>query len=684
VKIEDNLLTQSGDFNSQLGNWSVLVNNWLRQHIIFVVGFITFIGFLLRILPTGKIYLNPDECLHYLIVHQHNIYQVWLNSLTNAHPPLFFFILFIWTKLGNSELFLRLISVLSGTALIYVGYKWAEKCFGKSVGLVMCLLLAFSPTLIALSQEVRGYSVLILFMTLTLYYFQLLLEKSKILHLILFSVFLYLAILIHYSVVFFVIALGLYFVYLLLQKSFNRKIVVVWSLFQLGALGIYGFLYRTHLSQLSKSALRQEIIQGWLASSYLDLHQTNLKEIFLYPFVRTIDVFQYLFSLKNCGVPLSIAFIVAVIIVGSKRWRRIGIFLFLPFVANLVASVFKIYPYGGTRHILYLSLFAFIGIGYLLGRWFEKRLQLILILGSILIPLWIIFSQKPEQFIKPKNQRLVQMRQAKEYIESYLPKDDVIFTDYQTNVMLGYYLAQKEILPLATFQNGFLQSSYDGYKFITSDIWTFNVANFLAQFRRLVSNFKLDSTGPIWIVDAGWGWNLRDELINAYPGFPFLRQGAYGDNISIFQLPVEEILKLATPLELTDRVNSVLLSLSKATRDLKEIKYRTVFWPTDQGWDAFRHFWIDSTLPVVPLEKLYKKLIDNPKSLDDFLPALVFWIFHNREQHIQFFSFMEEGQNYIAAGYSFTLRFIDPDGIAAVYEINRVRGYEQIIIPDDN
>jgi hypothetical protein len=599
--------------------------------------------------------------------------------LNNAHPPLFFIILFFWTKLGYSELFLRIISVLSGTALIYVGYKWVEKCFGKNPGLVMSLLLAFSTTLIALSQEVRGYSVLILFITCALYYFQMMLDKKAILPLILFSIFIYLAILVHYSASFFWLAIGIYFSYLAFRKELNRKMILVWAIFQLGAIGIYGFLYRTHLSLLSKSAIRQEAIQGWLASSFLNIHHVKLKEIFLYPLARTIEVFRYLFSLQNLALPLVIAFVIATVMLILKHRWRIGILFVLPFLANLFASILKVYPYGGTRHIVYLIIFAYAGIAYLFGKWFERRIHLILISGLILIPLWITFAQKPEQFIKPKNQQLELMRKAKEYIENYLPKDEVIFTDYQTSVMLGYYLGKEKIQPPATFQNDFLQYRYAGYQFVASEVWTFNKESFIEQFRRLPLNFAIDSTGSIWIIDAGIGWNLRNELLTFYPELPFLRQKAFGENISIFQLPVEEVLKLETPSMRVERINTALLSLSKATQNLKEIEYRTVFWPTERGWEAFRPFWVDSTITVVPLKKLYLLIVKEKKLLDDFLPALVFWILNDQEQHIQIFSFMNDRENYIAAGYAFTLRYIDPEGIVALYEINWVKGSDRIV-----
>lgn len=678
---EKNILPQPSTNSSQNRRISVVISDWLKRHSILVVACVMIIGLILRILPIGKQYLNPDECNNYLYTQQPNLYQVWLNNLPNAHPPLYFFMLFFWEKISNSEFFLRLLSVLASIASIFIGYRWVEKCFGKGSALVMSLFLAFSPTLIWLSQEVRHYSILILFMICALYYYQVMLEQKRILPLIISSIFLYLAILTHYSASFFVFALGIYSCYLIIQKEFSKKIILGWVICQLGAIAIYGFLYRTQLSLLSKSALRQETIESWLASSYLNIHKSNFKQILLFPFGRTFAVFKYLFASQYLSIPVEIAFIVAVVILIFKNRFRIGILLILPFIANLVASITTVYPYGGTRHSAYLALFAYAGIAYLLGIWFEKKIQLVLLAGLIFLPLWIIIPDKSQQFLSLKNQRLELMHQTKKYIEDYLPKTEPIFIDNQTSVLLDYYLAKNIKPPPSTFQKGFWQCRYAGYNFISASIWTFTSDNFIEQFRNLYKNFAIDSSSTIWIVDAGWGWNLRNELIYNYPTLTFLKQKYFGDYISIFQLPVQEILKLKTSTEWSEEMDKTLQTLSRITRNLPENKYRTVFWPTEQGWDSLRNYWPDSNLTVVPLQKLYRQITQEHKSLDEFLPALVFWIFNDKKPHIQVFSFMNEKQNYIAAGYAFTLLYLEPNDIAAIFEINRVQGNEKIIEP---
>ena len=85
------------------------------------------------------------------------------------NPPLFHVVLYFWVKLfGDSEIALRLPSVLSGLGTVYFIYKIG--------GLRAALLGATAPLLIYYSQEARMYSLAAFTATATLYF---LIKKSK-------------------------------------------------------------------------------------------------------------------------------------------------------------------------------------------------------------------------------------------------------------------------------------------------------------------------------------------------------------------------------------------------------------------------------------------------------------------------------------------------------------------------
>jgi hypothetical protein len=91
-------------------------DGWLRGHIKAIALAITAAGFALRIAAAMRTYLNPDEILHYLIVDQPSLLLAYKTSLTNAHPPLIYVLLYFCHLVGRSELVLRLPVILAGTA----------------------------------------------------------------------------------------------------------------------------------------------------------------------------------------------------------------------------------------------------------------------------------------------------------------------------------------------------------------------------------------------------------------------------------------------------------------------------------------------------------------------------------------------------------------------------------------
>ena len=81
----------------------------------------------------------------------------------DAHPPLYFLIVRIFTSLfGASEAVLRLPSALAGIAALPLLYRFASRIGDKETGLLAMLLLAISPFHVFFSQEARSYALLLL------------------------------------------------------------------------------------------------------------------------------------------------------------------------------------------------------------------------------------------------------------------------------------------------------------------------------------------------------------------------------------------------------------------------------------------------------------------------------------------------------------------------------------------
>jgi len=78
------------------------------------------VGFVLRLALARFTFLNADETYHYFLSAQPSLAITYKASLTTAHPPLLLVFLHYWSKMGNSELLLRLPAVLAGTAFCWL------------------------------------------------------------------------------------------------------------------------------------------------------------------------------------------------------------------------------------------------------------------------------------------------------------------------------------------------------------------------------------------------------------------------------------------------------------------------------------------------------------------------------------------------------------------------------------
>ena len=131
------------------------VERWLQHHLNAVAATVVAAAFVMRLVIASRSFLNPDEALHYLLFDQQSAFLAYKASLSNAHPPLVFLVLYFWHFLGHSELMLRLPSVLAGTAFCWFTFKWMQISFSKAASLIALIVVAFSPTLIGLSAELR-------------------------------------------------------------------------------------------------------------------------------------------------------------------------------------------------------------------------------------------------------------------------------------------------------------------------------------------------------------------------------------------------------------------------------------------------------------------------------------------------------------------------------------------------
>ncbi len=137
------------------------------------VGLLCF-GLVLRLLGLNKgIWLDEYSSLE-LITRPNFLQALRLYD----HPPLYFILLKLWSHLNSSEPFLRLLSLIFGLATMAVVMKWL-KYYTDTASLLAGLGCATMPIMLAYSQEIRNYALLLLGTALSFYFASRLRAESK-------------------------------------------------------------------------------------------------------------------------------------------------------------------------------------------------------------------------------------------------------------------------------------------------------------------------------------------------------------------------------------------------------------------------------------------------------------------------------------------------------------------------
>lgn len=102
---------------------------------------------------------------------RHPLGEVISIAATDVHPPLYYILLWGFTRLFGQSLFtMRLFSLLPLLGLSLFGYTHIGKTFGAKVGLYFSALLTCTPILFRYATEIRMYSLALFFTTLAGYF----------------------------------------------------------------------------------------------------------------------------------------------------------------------------------------------------------------------------------------------------------------------------------------------------------------------------------------------------------------------------------------------------------------------------------------------------------------------------------------------------------------------------------
>jgi len=141
---------------------------------------ITLAGACLRLLHLGSKSLWQDEPATVALARMSwpQFVHVWWHGEA-SYQAAYFLLMRGWLHLGQSEAFIRLPAAMFGIASIPLIYAVARKLVGIEAALAAAAVLAFSPTHVYYSQEARSYTLTILLVLVSSWFFVRAVQQNR-------------------------------------------------------------------------------------------------------------------------------------------------------------------------------------------------------------------------------------------------------------------------------------------------------------------------------------------------------------------------------------------------------------------------------------------------------------------------------------------------------------------------
>jgi len=354
---------------------------------------------------------------------------LWVVRNQDPNTSLYYALLHLWTRLGNSESTVRAMSVLFAVGTVPGVYALGNRLFGKAEGLIASALLAVNAFHIQWSQEARGYSLVVLLVTLSSLMFVICMERPSRRNWALYALISVLAV---YAHLYAVLVLGSHWVSLI----FLRRREVPWKGL-IGSAGVMGTLMVPLALLFSARAKDPFVPLGWLPNA---------------TWAAVYDVFYSLagnaeFPGSHGGKSILIAYFVLclmAVLPAIKGWHRsensshlwhLGLllsWLFVPIASILAISVMQ--PMMMSRYLLIcvpaITLLAARGIQSIRFRWVSGIVLMVVMgLAGLRLPQYF---QGRASFLEWKSVTDRVLAQAR-------PGDAIIFCVAPGRLLFDYY-----------------------------------------------------------------------------------------------------------------------------------------------------------------------------------------------------------------------------------------------------
>jgi hypothetical protein len=192
---------------------------------------------------------------------------------------------------------------------------------------------------------------------------------------------------------------------------------------------------------------------------------------------------------------------VGVLLLAAKRRWRSALLLVLPWVLGALAGLLRLYPFSSTRHSIYLLPFASAAVGVTLSALVADKLPLAFLATVALFP---FYRPGPVWPAAPTN--LSRINVAIEEIRKRVPEGSLVFCDYNTYLLLRYYLGRDSFSTEEPGPAGFSERNSGGYCVVGDPNWSLNSKTFGERFAKFISLYRLAPGQRVWVMC--WGFEV--------------------------------------------------------------------------------------------------------------------------------------------------------------------------------
>jgi hypothetical protein len=519
-------------------------SQWFDLHPDRTAAIIVVAGFFFRLWLAHATFFNADEAWHYATALQPSLREAWHASLGLYHPPLLVFILYFWRKLGNSDLMLRLPCVISGSLFCWFYYKWLKLIAGYQTALVGVLLVSLLPTMIGVSADLRQYPLMLVFVCGAAYFLELAIRTDSAARMLLSGCFLLLGMVSHYSGFLAAAALGIYVLAVLFWGSLSRKLLLAWIPAQLAGLALACFFYAVQIKKLALA--RGNESARLMANWYLPQFYYHPGHDHLVPFLikGTFGIFRFTFAWVVIGHVATLLFFTGLVLLwrrGTREGRLTALLLFAPLFVNWVVAALGVYPFGRTRHSIFVAAFGLTAVSIAIVEICKRKTRVTLSATVAILLLCEIFGTQPWLDMLPlADRRHELMDHATQVLRSQVSADDVVYLDKATEYQVRRYLCPAEPLTPDRSISGFESFRCVGMRIVSSfpNDDAVLASTFPEKWQQMARAFGLKPGSRVWVVEGGWISGFAETLQARYVNLPVIEIRHFGKYLEIFELRV--------------------------------------------------------------------------------------------------------------------------------------------------